>query len=313
MADKLIQLKDKDSNKLYPKVISTSIPDGAVTNNKLASDVQKILNDSATNLNAVKNDVTVLKGDSSVTGSVDNKVKTAVDNLVGTAPATLNTLQKIAEELQDPANNTATTVLDQVANKADRNELEKEIERAKAAEALLDNIFIVNFACGSATPYYINHTIREIEEAFSKHKLIIVTGLDYFGIVTDVNSSGINGFSGKINPYFIVTEFGGEPWRSISSDDSNHSIHNTSPNVVIGTVLCALMNDNGVLVDTIDTENPYVTHIRNEVLLGGTHQEEEITDEYMSTHYTDINVGVVERLNYIANHFKDLSYEEVTA
>ena len=36
--------------------------------------------------------------------------------------------------MQNPANNTATTVLDQVASKADSSALTEEITRAKAAE-----------------------------------------------------------------------------------------------------------------------------------------------------------------------------------
>ena len=70
--------------------------------------------------------------------STKDEVKTSVDDaikkLVGSAPDTLNTLQKIAQELQDPSNNTASTVLDQIANKADASALTDEVIRAKAAE-----------------------------------------------------------------------------------------------------------------------------------------------------------------------------------
>lgn len=133
---KLIQLKDKDSNLLYPKILSTSIPTGAVKKEQLSPEVINILNSAPTseNLQALKNDIDTLKGSATVTGSVDQKVKTAIDNLVGTAPSTLNTLQKIAQELQNPANNTASTVLDQVASKANSSDLTVEVTRAKAAE-----------------------------------------------------------------------------------------------------------------------------------------------------------------------------------
>lgn len=137
VTNKLIQLKDKDANLLFPKVLSTSIPAKAITKAQLADDVTSILNSVATNANlqSLKNDMDTLKGAATVTGSVDQKIKTAVDNLVGTAPGTLNTLQKIAQELQDPTKNTATTVLDQVASKANSSDLTAEINRAKAAEA----------------------------------------------------------------------------------------------------------------------------------------------------------------------------------
>ena len=121
---KLIQLKDKDNNLLYPKILSTNILNSAPTNE---------------NLQALKNDIDTLKGSATVTGSVDQKVKTAIDNLVGTAPSTLNTLQKIAQELQNPANNTASTVLDQVASKANSSDLTAEVTRAKAAEKTNSN------------------------------------------------------------------------------------------------------------------------------------------------------------------------------
>lgn len=136
VSNKLIQLKDKDANLLYPKVITKSIPDKAITKAQLADDVVEILNSAATsaNLNAVQNAVNVLNGNYSVKGSVDQKVQAAVDALVGSAPGTLNTLQKIAEEMQNPENNTATTVLDQVASKANNADLVTEVNRAKAAE-----------------------------------------------------------------------------------------------------------------------------------------------------------------------------------
>lgn len=37
--NKLIQLKDKDANLLFPKIISTSIPAGAITKAQLSSEV----------------------------------------------------------------------------------------------------------------------------------------------------------------------------------------------------------------------------------------------------------------------------------
>ena len=137
VTNKLIQLKDKDANLLFPKVLSTSIPAKAITKAQLADEVINVLNSVATSayLQSLKNDVDTLKGAATVTGSVDQKIKAAVDNLVGTAPDTLNTLQKIAQEMQDPSKNTATTVLDQVASKANSSDLTAEINRAKAAEA----------------------------------------------------------------------------------------------------------------------------------------------------------------------------------
>lgn len=143
-AKKLIQLKDAKGNYLYPKVLSASIPTGAVSKAQLGTDVTAILDGVATDTNlqsvqdkvtALEGSVTTLNGDKSVAGSVDKKVADAISALVGSAPDTLNTLQKIAEELQNPANNTATTVLDQVASKANSADLTAEINRAKEAEA----------------------------------------------------------------------------------------------------------------------------------------------------------------------------------
>lgn len=141
--NKLVQLKDANGNLLYPKVLGESIPDGAVGKAQLGADVTTILDGVATDTNlktvqekvtALEGKVTTLNGDKTVTGSVDKKVADAVSALVGAAPDTLNTLQKIAEEMQNPANNTATTVLDQVASKADSSALTEEVTRAKAAE-----------------------------------------------------------------------------------------------------------------------------------------------------------------------------------
>lgn len=143
VTNKLVQLKDANGNLLYPKVLGKSIPDGSVTKAQLGADVTTILDGVATDTNlqtvqekvtALEGKVTTLNGDNTVTGSVDKKVADAVSALVGTAPDTLNTLQKIAEEMQNPANNTATTVLDQVASKADSSALTEEVTRAKAAE-----------------------------------------------------------------------------------------------------------------------------------------------------------------------------------
>lgn len=142
-ASKLIQLKDAQGNLLYPKVLGTSIPAGAVSKAQLGTDVTAILNGVATNTNlesvqnkitALEGNITTLNGDKSVAGSVDKKVADAISALVGSAPDTLNTLQKIAQELQDPSKNTATTVLDQVASKANSSDLTAEVARAKAAE-----------------------------------------------------------------------------------------------------------------------------------------------------------------------------------
>lgn len=142
-ANKLIQLKDANGDHLYPKVLSQSIPAGAVSKAQLGADVTAILDGVATDTNlksvqdkvtALEGNITTLNGDKSVAGSVDKKVADAVSALVGTAPDTLNTLQKIAQELQDPSKNTATTVLDQVASKADSSALADEVTRANAAE-----------------------------------------------------------------------------------------------------------------------------------------------------------------------------------
>lgn len=117
-------------------VHTDDIADKAVTKEKLSDDIVKKLDSSATDANVqqLQTAITTLNGDKTVTGSVDKKVSDAISNLVGSAPDTLNTLQKIAEEMQNPANNTATTVLDQVASKADSSALTEEITRAKAAE-----------------------------------------------------------------------------------------------------------------------------------------------------------------------------------
>nr|DAG91845.1 MAG TPA: hypothetical protein [Crassvirales sp.] len=143
---KIIKLKDSNGNYLYPKIVSESIDTGtigtdhiinnAITEQKLAETIITKLNSIPTSdsLSSLQTAVTTLNGDSSVIGSVDKKIADAISSLVGSAPNTLNTLQKIAEEMQNPANNTATTVLDQVANKADSSALITEISRAKKAE-----------------------------------------------------------------------------------------------------------------------------------------------------------------------------------
>lgn len=117
-------------------VTTTKIADKSVTKDKLSDDIVKKLDSSTTDANVqqLQTAITTLNGDKTVTGSVDKKVSDAISNLIGSAPDTLNTLQKIAEEMQNPANNTATTVLDQVASKADSSALTEEITRAKAAE-----------------------------------------------------------------------------------------------------------------------------------------------------------------------------------
>lgn len=143
---KIIKLKDSNGNYLYPKIVSESIDTGtigtdhiinnAITEKKLAETIINKLNSIPTSdtLSSLQTAVTILNSDSSVAGSVDKKIADAISSLVGSAPDTLNTLQKIAEEMQNPANNTATTVLDQVANKADSSALTTEISRAKKAE-----------------------------------------------------------------------------------------------------------------------------------------------------------------------------------
>lgn len=135
-AKTLIQLKNESGQKLYPVISEGSISNGSITEDKLSKGIADKLNSAATNANlkSLKDDVDTLKGDKTVTGSVDKKVSDAISSLVGSAPDTLNTLQKIAEEMQNPANNTAKTVLDEVANKANTTALNSEIERAKAAE-----------------------------------------------------------------------------------------------------------------------------------------------------------------------------------
>ena len=143
---KIIKLKDSNENYLYPKIVSESIDTGtigtdhiinnAVTEQKLAETIITKLNSIPTSgaLNNLQTAITTLNGDSSVAGSVDKKIADAISSLVGSAPDTLNTLQKITEEMQNPANNTATTVLDQIASKADNSALTAEISRAKKAE-----------------------------------------------------------------------------------------------------------------------------------------------------------------------------------
>lgn len=143
---KIIKLKDSNGNYLYPKIVSESIDTGtigtdhiinnAITEQKLAETIITKLNSIPTSdtLSSLQTAVTTLNSDSSVVGSVDKKIADAISSLVGSAPDTLNTLQKIAEEMQNPANNTATTVLDQVASKADSSALTAEISRAKKAE-----------------------------------------------------------------------------------------------------------------------------------------------------------------------------------
>lgn len=116
-------------------VTTDKILNKAVTKDKLSDDIVKVLDSSATdaNIQQLQAAITTLNGDKTVTGSVDKKVADAISDLVGSAPDTLNTLQKIAEEMQNPANNTATTVLDQIASKADSSMVEEAVQANAAA------------------------------------------------------------------------------------------------------------------------------------------------------------------------------------
>lgn len=120
--NKRIQMKDGDNNKLYPDIQSSNIPANAVKYQQLDADLQSRIDGKAdnTDLTTLKATVDKLDGSESIDGSVKQQIKTAVANLVGSAPATLDTLQEIAAEMTDPANSSAVTVLDQVAGKADK-------------------------------------------------------------------------------------------------------------------------------------------------------------------------------------------------
>lgn len=120
---KRIQLKDKSGNLLYPEVKGSNIPDGGIDKAKLSQALQNLIDGKATtsDVSALKAIVDKLDGTATTEGSVKKQINDAVNSLVGTAPDTLNTLQKIAQELQDPSKNTASTVLDQVAGKADKS------------------------------------------------------------------------------------------------------------------------------------------------------------------------------------------------
>ena len=199
--NKLIQLKDANGNLLYPKVLGTSIPAGAVSKAQLGSDVTAILDGVATDTNlrsvqekvtALEGNITTLNGDKSVAGSVDKKVADAISALVGSAPDTLNTLQKIAEELQDPSNNTATTVLDQVASKANSADLTAEINRAKEAEAAASKA-----ASDEAT------RARAAEKTNADAIAAEVTRAK---AAEEANTSAINALKGQVIYYEEVTE-----------------------------------------------------------------------------------------------------------
>lgn len=92
--EKLIQLKDKDGNLLYPKIKGTSIPDdtvetkkikdGNVTKAKLSTDLQTEIGGKASNtdLNAVKETVDTLNGDASTAGSVKKQIADAISGVM---------------------------------------------------------------------------------------------------------------------------------------------------------------------------------------------------------------------------------------
>ena len=116
----------------------------------------------------------------------------AISALVGSAPDTLNTLQKIAEELQDPSNNTATTVLDQVASKANSADLTAEINRAKEAEAAASKA-----ASDEAT------RARAAEKTNADAIAAEVTRAK---AAEEANTSAINALKGQVIYYEEVTE-----------------------------------------------------------------------------------------------------------
>lgn len=198
--NKLIQLKDANGNLLYPKVFSTSIPAGAVSKAQLGTDVTAILDGVATDTNlknlqdkvtSLEGSVTTLNGDKTVAGSVDKKVADAVSALVGTAPDTLNTLQEIAQELQDPSKNTATTVLDQVASKADSSALADEVTRAKAAE--------------KANSDAITAEVTRAKTAEKTNADAIAAETTRATAAEQANTSAINTLKGKVIYYEEVT------------------------------------------------------------------------------------------------------------
>lgn len=125
--DTTARLLGKDGKDIYPKLIADSLPTGGVTRDKLADGVVASLDEAQariagleTKAAALGDRVDTLDGDETVEGSVRKRVKDAVSSLVGSAPDTLDTLQKIAEEMRDPGKGAAVTVLDQVAGKADK-------------------------------------------------------------------------------------------------------------------------------------------------------------------------------------------------
>lgn len=128
------RLLDKDGGDIYPRLTADCLPAGGVTMEKLGDDVAASLDETRRGLETaqariggledkaaeVGGKVATLDGDETVEGSVRKRVKDAVERLVGAAPDTLDTLQKIAEEMQNPESNAAKTVLDQVSGKADK-------------------------------------------------------------------------------------------------------------------------------------------------------------------------------------------------
>lgn len=84
--NKVIKLKDKTGNYLTPVLIepSRAIAEKTITKSMLAEDVQKVLDGSATdaNLQQIQNDITTLKGDSTVEGSVAKSVSDAKNSVM---------------------------------------------------------------------------------------------------------------------------------------------------------------------------------------------------------------------------------------
>lgn len=87
MADKIIQLKDKDSNNLYPSILGDSIPDNGIDISKLSKSVHDKINETVTNAISnyksveVVNDLTTGGIDKALSAEMGKKLSNDINNI----------------------------------------------------------------------------------------------------------------------------------------------------------------------------------------------------------------------------------------
>lgn len=98
----------------YDKLIKEYIKTGSTDEiEKIIADLAEIAEKDEqqdTQIKSINEILEVLNGDDTVEGSIDSKVKTAVDNLVDGAPEALDTLKEIAEWIGEDETGTAALI-----------------------------------------------------------------------------------------------------------------------------------------------------------------------------------------------------------